>query len=201
MASPTSITFSPIAQVDGNVSPVSTITAPGILSGGTLSDPAIISAGAGINFQYTINSVIQTKRLFENSTRPALDIRYSNPQTINGHQHHTSVSVDGNSGVYMSSVKPALESISEGWQTEVLSTLLTCDNILDRCEMSGRKVFTKLTLYLTENLRPSVKNKVVVHFYHTSSTVLAQGSSVLSCGKSSPVWPILIYKILNSLNL
>lgn len=54
--------------------------------------------------------------------------------------------------------------------------------------MSGRKVSTKLTLYLTENAAPSSKYKVVLQFYHTSSTLQAQGSSVLSCGTSSPVW-------------
>ena len=54
--------------------------------------------------------------------------------------------------------------------------------------MSGRKVSIKLTLCLTENSATSSKYKVVLHFYHTSSTLQAQGSSLLSCGTSSPVW-------------
>ena len=54
--------------------------------------------------------------------------------------------------------------------------------------MSGRKVCTKLVLYLTENIAESEPSKVVLHFYHTSSTMHAQGSAVLSCGTSAPVW-------------
>ena len=90
----------------------------------------------------------------------------------------------------MSAVKPALEAISKGWQAEVSSTLITFDDKSDRSEMSGRKVSTKLTLFLTENSATSSKNKVVLHFYHTSSTLQAQCSSLLSCGISSPVWRV-----------
>ena len=59
---------------------------------------------------------------------------------------------------------------------------------MDQNELSGRKVATKLVLYLTENQKPSIRYKVVLHFYHTLSTLQAQGSSVLSCGLSAPVW-------------
>ena len=88
----------------------------------------------------------------------------------------------------MSAVKPALEAITTGWQTEIFSTVITCDEISPRCDMSGRKVCTKLVLYLIENKKISVKSKVVLHFYHTSSTLQAQGSSLLTCGTNSPVW-------------
>jgi hypothetical protein len=180
-------------QVDGNVSPTSS-TAAAVTR--PLCDSAIIQAGASVSvpwpgdiqLQYSLNSVNQAKRLFENSARPNLDIRYNNPQMINGQQHATNVSIDCNSGVYLSAVKPALQAISKGWQTEVSSTLITCADISDRSEMSGRKVSTKLTLFLTENRNISSKYKVVLHFYHTSSTLQAQGTSILPCGTSSPVW-------------
>ena len=61
-------------------------------------------------FQYSLNSVNQARRLFENSSRPAIDIRYSNHQTILGCQHPTNVSIDCNSGVYLSAAKLALEA-------------------------------------------------------------------------------------------
>ena len=90
----------------------------------------------------------------------------------------------------MTAVKPALELITEGWQSEILSTLIHCDNVSGRSELSGRKVSTKLVLYLTENSEPMVKIKVVIHFYHTSSTIQVQGSSLLTCGTSAPVWVV-----------
>ena len=107
---------------------------------------------------------------------------------INGRQQPTNVSIDCNSGVYLSAVKPALEAITVGWQAEISSTTVFCDEISPRSDISGRRVCTKLVLYLTENLNPSVKCKVVLHFYHTSCTVQVQGSSPLLCGTSSPVW-------------
>ena len=100
----------------------------------------------------------------------------------------TNVSIDCNTGAYLSAVKPALELIVKGWQTEILSTLIHCEDLIPRSEMSGRKVSTKLVLYLTENKDPYTKIKVVLHFYHTSSTLQVQGSSLLSCGTSAPVW-------------
>ena len=72
--------------------------------------------------------------------------------------------------------------------TLLCDILITCGGIIGRTDISGRKVATKLVLYLTENVQPSVKSKVVLHFYHTSSTLQAQGSSLLSCGSSAPAW-------------
>ena len=67
-----------------------------------LGDPSIISAGGScssyedVSFQllYSLNSVNQARRLLENTTRPAFDIRSNNPQTINGQQYPTNVSID-----------------------------------------------------------------------------------------------------------
>ena len=174
-----------LMQVDGNMT----------LS--NLSDPAIVSAGSSCTsltnqmtpqYNYTLNSVNQTKRLFENSSRPPIDIRYSNPMTINGHSHPTNVSIDFNSGVYLSAVKPALDKITAGWQLEILSTLIQCEEVSPRSDISGRKVCTKMVLYLRENHTPSQRAKVVLHFYHTSNSLQVQGSQVMSTGVSSPVW-------------
>ena len=198
---PVRVTFSPMLQVDGNntladvsLSPQYPATAQSILPSNTLENPDIIPAGnalsssAGIQLQYTLSSIKQTRRLLENTHRSALDIRFNNPQTIRGHQHPTNVSIDCNTGVYISVVKPALEAITIGWQVEISSTLIICEDKRDSTELSGRKVSTKLVLFLTENSTPSVKSKVVLHFYHTSSTLQVQGSSLLSSGVTSPVW-------------
>ena len=58
--------------------------------------------------------------------------------------------MDLNSGVYLSAVKPTLEQISKGWQSEVLDTKISCEDVSDRIELSGRQVCTKLVLFLLE---------------------------------------------------
>jgi uncharacterized C2H2 Zn-finger protein len=80
--------ISPIPQVDGNVS----LPAENIFN--KLSDPAIISAGGavsnpgpGVQLPYTLNSVNQARRIFENTSRPVLNICYNNPQMTDGHHH------------------------------------------------------------------------------------------------------------------
>ena len=141
-----------------------------------------------MQYSYQLNSVNQAKRMLENTHRPPLDIKFSNPQLIKGRSHPTSVSVDCNAGVYLSAVKPALEQILEGWQYKMLNTLITCDSVSPRNDISGRKVCTKLVLFLSEDSLPGDKARVVVHFYHTSNSILAQGSHLMSSGVSSPVW-------------
>ena len=191
-ARPSNICFSPIGQFDGNISPTDPAQP---MARQTYSDAAVITTGSVtsnpspvIQLPYTLNSVNQAKRLIENTQRSAFSIRYNNPQTIKGLQHPTNVSVDCNTGVYLSAVKPVLEAIVPGWQQEADSTLITCEDKSDRTEFSGRKVSTKLVLFLTENSAPSVKSKVVLHFYHTSSTLQAQGSALLTAGVTTPVW-------------
>ena len=154
----------------------------------TLLSPNKSETSGSMELNYRINQVNQARRLYENTSRPVFDIRYNNLQIINGIKCHTNVSIDCNSGAYLTAVKPALEAIVIGWQHEIHSTLITCEDYSDRKDMSGRKVFTKLVLFLTERCSPAVKSKAVVHFYHTSCTIQVQGSSILSCGKSSPVW-------------
>ena len=189
-----------IPQVDGNdsISDISEYSgiSPTTTSVQSLVSPPMqlpstslpVSAPENIQYQYNINPMNQAKRLLENSVRPPLEIRYSNPQTIRGCQHPTSVSVDCNTGVYMSAIKPVLDNIKEGWRTVVSSVTIVCHDISDRTEMSGRKVCTKLVLHLIEQQAESVPCKVVLHFYHTSSTLHAQGSTILSSGVSAPVW-------------
>ena len=79
----TPATFSPIGQVDGNVSPPSLSSTPG-LPNSNIIEPAIISAGDDSNsstrnahFQYTLNNLNQTKRLLENTNRDVFTIRYN----------------------------------------------------------------------------------------------------------------------------
>ena len=81
------------------------------------NDPAIVmaarqeSSGLNLRLQYTLNSVSQAKRMLECSSRSTLETRYNNPITIRGQKHPTNVSIDCNTGVYISTVKPALEAI------------------------------------------------------------------------------------------
>ena len=197
---------SSIPQFDGNITLLSdTCTIPtDMLSTGftpSLSTPAhdtntdtnrnlndTAQGGDNDQLQYTLNQANQARRLLDNTERPELSIRYSSPQIIAGRQHPTNVSIDCNSGVYLTAVKPALEAISKGWEMQILGNSITCDEISPRKDMSGRKVCTKIVLYLMEATLPSSKCKVVLHFYHTSCTIQVQGSSLLKCGTCAPVW-------------
>ena len=176
--------FSPIPQVDGNVTPLSLIDS----DQDTPKNPVDRQQSGDFQFQYNLSAVNQARRFFENSSREPFSIRYSNLQTIRGQKYPTNVSIDCSSGAYLSAIKPALQRISKGWETEVLSTTISCDEVSERTEMSGRRVCTKLTLFLTETSSPTVQAKVILHFYHTSCTILVQGSSLMSAGITAPVW-------------
>ena len=138
-----------------------------------------------LQYNYNLNKINQTKRLLDNSLRSPVEIRHGNYQNINGTKHPTSVTLDFNSGVYLAVIKPALEKITEGWKTEIKQTVFSCEEVSPRTDISGRKVCTKLVMYLTENNR---RNKAVLHFYHTSSTLQVQGSSLMISGSPTPVW-------------
>ena len=144
-----------------------------------------INHNTSIQYNYNLNKVNQTKRLLENSLRSPVQIRHGNYQNINGIKHPTSVTLDFNSGVYLAVIKPALENITEGWNTEMLQTVISCEEVSPRTDISGRKVCTKLVMYLTES---NQRNKAVLHFYHTSSTLQVQGSSLMTSGSPTPVW-------------
>ena len=144
-----------------------------------------VNPPTSMQYNYNLNKVNQTKRLLENSLRSPVEIRHGNYQNINGIKHPTSVTLDFNSGVYLAVIKPALEIITEGWNTETLGTVICCEEVSPRSDISGRKVCTKLVMYLTEN---NQRNKAVLHFYHTSSTLQVQGSSLMSSGSPTPVW-------------
>ena len=175
-----------IAQIDGNDS--LTDTSDNLSMTANLTRDTSLTKQGDIQYSYTLNSSNQSKRLVDGSNLPAFNIKYNNPQIINGHEHPTNVTMDCNSGVYLSVVKPALEGISEEWQMEVAGTIISCGEFSDRRDMSGRRVQTKVVLYLIEKSNINVKSKVVLHFHHTSTTVQVQGSSLLSCGTVSPVW-------------
>ena len=177
---------SPMIQVDGNTS-LSNLSDSATVSA-EITVPTPNQSAASTQYNYNLNSYNQARRIFENSLRPPLEIRYNSYKQVNGEKHPTNVSIDCNAGVYFSAVKPALESITEGWQTCILSTDIACEEISDRQDISGRKVHTKLVLYLTERHSPDKRAKVVVHFYHTSNSVQVQGSTIMSNGSSSPVW-------------
>ena len=141
-----------------------------------------------MQYGYTLNRVNQTKRLIENSSRPPVEIRQSNYQNINGAKHPTSVSMDFSSGVYLAIVKPALEKITVPWNIRVMNTAITCEEVSPRTDITGRKVCTKLVLYLTESCQGAKRNKIVLHFYHTSNSLQVQGSGLTTAGISTPVW-------------
>ena len=67
---------------------------------------------------------------------------------------------------------------------------MICDEVSDRKELSGRKVCTKLVIYIVSSHDLIERRKVVIHFYHTSNTLQAQGKNVMDSNISAPEWPI-----------
>ena len=124
--------------------------------------------------------------MFENAHRSPLTITFNNVQYLNGEHHPTCATIKCTPGVYMSAVKPGLQSIYDGWSKEISGVLITCTNLSNREEASKRDVCTKLVLLLT--ISYSEQAKVVLHFYHTASSLLVQGSNVMPEGISSAAW-------------
>ena len=122
--------FHPELDDNNTLSPVQPLTNPAIVSVGV----ALSNLGPGnLQYSYNLNTVNQAKKLIKNADRPNFNIKYSNFQMINGSKHATSVSIDCNSGVYLSVFKPALEAISVGWQSEIMNTVITCVDTSQNC--------------------------------------------------------------------
>ena len=153
-----------------------------------MSTPIPQDNTSDLQYNYRLSSGNQSKRLVDNTDREPFEIRYSSPQMINGVKYPTNVSIDCTPGVYLTAVKPALEKISEGWQMEILNTHISCKEISNRREMSGRRVCTKAVFYLKEKCDATQEARAVTHFYHTSNTVQIQGLHLMSNGVTAPVW-------------
>ena len=131
-----------LGQLDGNISDL---------------DPAIICSTvpdntrqSNLTYNYLVNEQNQARRLIENVSRDPLNIIYNNIQVIEGREIPTNATIRCNPGVYISAVKPALQSVHEGWRKEVLDAIMTCTSVSDRNDSSKREVCTQIVLNISD---------------------------------------------------
>ena len=84
--------------------------------------------------------------------------------------------------MYLSAIKPILETIDESWSNTVSDVKVSCNNKHLLC--------TKLKLSLTTCDR---SHRLTIHFYHTCDKILIQGNSAMSPNVSTTAWFVKNY--------
>ena len=191
-----------IPQIDGNFSLLSDTSDsiadedPTIVSTATTSSPHLQpqSSLQNLAFNYQLNEQNQVKRLIENAAKSPFSITYKDTRNLNGQELPTSAFIECNAGVYATAVKPALDAICEGWICDISDTNIKCVKVSNRFDKSGHLVSTQITLNLQpKDLQARAASKPVVHFYHTSSSILVQGSKLMPEGISSATWVVQFF--------
>ena len=113
-----------------------------------------------------------------------MEVTFKNIQVINGENHPTNAYIECNAGNYISAVEPALESVSAGLKLDLTGVTIYCIDVSPRLDTSGKHVSTKLVFMVAVN----TSSKIVLHFYHTSNTILVQGSTIMPEGISFAAW-------------
>ena len=173
-----------IPQVDGNDS--LTTNDSETVSLGDVDIPS--RSSQDMIFNYSLNPKHQTNRLISGATRPPLSVTYSNIQTIHGIQCALYASVECNSGVYLTAIKPTLQSVTDGWRANIDDWTVSCTKVSDRHDNSGAHLLsTQLKLNISKE-GDTTNHQLTLHFYHTNDKILLQSSSVISPGVSAATW-------------
>lgn len=124
-----------------------------------------------------------------NASKPPIDITYNDDKTKDGIKFFGNANIGCNSGVYLTAIKPVLETIHEGWTTDCNDFLIVCDQVSGRQDQSkAHSVCTQLVLQIKDKINHFISHKAVLHFYHTDDKVQVQGSSLVSPGVSAAMW-------------
>ena len=83
-------------------------------------------------YNYSLNNQNQEKRLIDNATKPPLDVTSNCFKNIDGIDYPTNVNLQFNAGVYLSAIKPVLETVDVGWSADIGDWVLTCAKVSDR---------------------------------------------------------------------
>ena len=62
------------------------------------------------SYKYSLNSNNQARRLVTAAQKPPLSFTFNNIQTVNNNHYAHNVNIELNSGVYLSAIKPVLET-------------------------------------------------------------------------------------------
>ena len=131
---------------------------------------SISSVGSSTNFSYdyALNRNHQSKRLLANAAKTPFEITYNNIQVIAGVKYATNVNVECNAGLYITAIKPILESVTEGWMIDTDDHIVNCTEVSHRSDnLKTHMVCTQLFLHISNKEVDSSTCKVVLHFYHT----------------------------------
>ena len=118
-----------------------------------------------------------------------MSVTYNNIRNIEGYNCATSVTLEFNSGVYLTAIKPTMVSMKAGWKTKVGNWCLSCTNISNRNDNNQEHLLcTQASLQLQDMNNPLDRHKATLHLYHTASKIQVQGSSFISKGVSCASW-------------
>ena len=140
-----------------------------------LSDPAPAAHSRDITYKYSLNSHNQARRLVTGAQKPPLSFTFNNIKTVNGIQYAHNVNIDFNSGVYLSAIKPVLETVNVGWSTELNNWVVTCTKMSNRIDNTSMHLLctvlpfsslarTRLRLPSTKSLYTSITRKIKFKF-------------------------------------
>jgi hypothetical protein len=155
-----------------------------------ISEPPLAGHSRDITYKYSLNSHNQSRRLITGAQKPPLSFTYNNIKIVDDIQYAHNVNIELNSGVYLSAIKPVLETLNVGWSTELDNWIVTCTKMSNREDSTSVHLLcTVLTLLITsKDMTVLVKHQVTLHFYHTKDKIQVQGSTILSPGISSASW-------------
>jgi hypothetical protein len=142
----------------------------------------------GLSYKYSLNSENQARRLV--TLKPPISVTYNNFKTVDNVRHAFNVNVECNSGVYLTAIKPVLETVTTGWTADVDNWTVSCSKVSPRLVDKGKHLLcTQLALIISsKNQQDTSIYHLTLHFYHTKDKVQVQGSSILYPGISAATW-------------
>ena len=184
-----------LPQIDGNVSLTDISYTGSDISRSDHLPPQVQNGNVPRNpqdliFDYSLNAQKQSNRLITGAARPPISTTYNNLETINGVQHAFNATIECNSGVYLTAIKPALQAVTEGWSVDIGDWIALCTKVSDRMDNTGTHLLaTQLKLKITGYQQNSdVSHQITIHFYHTNDKILIQSSSIITPGITAAVW-------------
>ena len=148
-----------------------------------------------LRYNYAINPQNQSRRLISSALKSPLTVTYNHFEVIDNITYAFNVNVECNSGVYLTAIKPVLQTVSTDWNTKIGSWSVTCCKVSSRQDSPGDHLLcTVLTLNITNTVLdsvlggPSQPHKVTLHCYHTKNKIQVQSSAILTPGTAAASW-------------
>ena len=179
--------LSPIPQLDGNDDLDLIMNG----TGGSSNLPHAVSSTPDLTYNYSLNTQNQSRRLLTSALKSPLSITYKHFEVIDSIRYAFNVNIDCNSGVYLTAIKPMLETVNTDWKVNVDRWTVSCCSVSNRQDNTGRHLLcTVLSLAITDNdlSGASLPCKVTLHFYHTKDKIQVQSTAILTPGTSAATW-------------